>query len=165
MCQGIITKNRICAEMEIDCFFAQIIGAKDSLLVKINEKFGFNMPINEVNLDTVYCKLKFIGRGDLLADLKRMVRDKESWFWLLNELRNHSIHRNVLNKHISVHLIEDVNTNTSTSSKPAVYFLVNPKDKKKSPMNKQVIPYLEESLHNMKDMIDNIRSKDPLLKD
>jgi hypothetical protein len=32
-------------------------------------------------------------------------------------------------------------------------------------MKKQVIPYLEESLQNMKDMIDDIRSKDPLLKD
>jgi hypothetical protein len=83
--------------MEIDCFFAQIIGAKDSLLVKINEKFDLNIPINEVNLDTVYRKLKRIGRGDLLLDLKRMADDKESWFWLLNELRNHSIHRNILN--------------------------------------------------------------------
>jgi hypothetical protein len=119
---GIITKNRVYAEMEIDCFFAQIIGATDSLLVKINEKFGFNISINEVNLDTVYSKLKCIGRGDLLADLKTMASDKKSWFWLLNELRNHSIHRNILKKQISVHLVEDVNTNTSSSSKPEVYF-------------------------------------------
>jgi len=56
-----------------------------------------------------------------------------------------AIHRNVLNKQISVHLVEDVNTNTSTSSKPGVYFLVNPRDEKKLPMKKQVIPYLEES--------------------
>jgi len=74
-----------------------------------------------------------------------MVSNKESWFWLLNELRNHSIHRNVLNKQISVHLVENVNTNTSTSSKPGVYFLVNPRDEEKLPMKKQVIPYLEES--------------------
>jgi hypothetical protein len=102
---GIITKNRIYAEMEIDYFFAQIIGAKDSLLVKINEKFDLNIPINEVNLDTVYRKLKRIGRGDLLLDLKRMADDKESWFWLLNELRNHSIHRNILNNIILNNII------------------------------------------------------------
>jgi hypothetical protein len=133
--------------------------------VKINEKFGFDIPISKVNLYTVYRKLTCIGRGDLLADLKTMATDKKSWFWLLNELRNNSIHRKVLNKQISVHLVEDVNTNTSSSTKPEVYFLVNPRDEKKSPMKKQVIPYLEESLQNMKDLIDNIKSKDPLLKD
>jgi hypothetical protein len=53
----------------------------------------------------------------------------------------------------------------SVSTKPEVYFLVNPRDEKKSLMKKQVIPYLEESLQNMKDLIDNIKSKDPLLKD
>jgi Cthe_2314-like HEPN len=162
---GIITKDRVYAEMEIDCFFAQIIGAADSLLFKINERFSLNITPNKIDLDSVYQKLKSIDRGDLLADLKKMATNKQSWFWLLNELRNHSIHRNVLNKQISIQLVEDINTYTSSSIKPEVYFLVNPRDENKSPMNKQVIRYLEESLQNMIDMIANIRSKDPLLKD
>ncbi len=70
----------------------------------------------------------------------------------------------MLNKQVSVQLFDDVNTNTSSSSKPEVYFLVNSRDERKAPMNKPIISYLEESLQNMKDMIDNIRTKDPLLK-
>jgi hypothetical protein len=37
----IMGRRRISAEMELDCYFAQIIGAKDSLLIRINEKVGY----------------------------------------------------------------------------------------------------------------------------
>jgi hypothetical protein len=161
---NIVGKERICVEMEIDCFLAQIIGAMDSLFFKINEKFELGIPFNNVKLDSVYDKLKSINKEDLLDDFKIMTCQKESWFWLLNELRNHSIHRAMLNKRVSVQLFDDANTGASTSGKPEVYFLVNPRDEKRAPMDKPIIPYLEESLQNMKNMIDNIRSKDSRLK-
>jgi hypothetical protein len=40
--EHIIGEGRINAEMELDCYFAQIIGAKDSLLMRINEKIGLS---------------------------------------------------------------------------------------------------------------------------
>ena len=51
---GHIGANRLYAEMELDCFFAQIIGAKDSLLMRINEKLGLGIDDKVVNLDEVY---------------------------------------------------------------------------------------------------------------
>ena len=44
--------------MEVDSFFAQIIGAKDSLLVQINEKLGLAIPLKNVSLyrNSVYDK-------------------------------------------------------------------------------------------------------------
>jgi hypothetical protein len=159
----IMGKGRIYAEMEIDCFFAQIMGAKDSLLVQINEKLKLGLPIDMVELGLINNKLNSINKGNLLEGLNKITQ-KDSWLWLLNELRNHSMHRKMLNKQVKVGLYENVNTNTSSSSKPEVYFLVNPRDEKKAPMDKPVILYLQESLQNMKDMIGNMRNKDTLLK-
>lgn len=47
---GIMGNRRVYAEIEIDCFFAQIIGTKDSLLVQINEKLGLGLPIEEAKI-------------------------------------------------------------------------------------------------------------------
>ena len=94
--------------MEIDCFFAQIIGAKDSLPVQINEKLGLAIPHKKVDLDSVYDK-KPIKKEHLLADLKTMACQKGSWFWLLNELRNRSMHRAMLNKLVKIDIHEDLN--------------------------------------------------------
>ncbi len=83
--------------------------------------------------------------------------------WLLNELRNHSIHRAMLSKHVSVNIYENMNTNTSGSSKPMVYFLIDKPNGKREHMDKQVLEYLQESLESMKDLIEQIRKKDSLL--
>lgn len=149
--------DRINAEIQIDCYFAQIIGAKDSLLVQINEKENLGLQLDEVNLKTLNTKLN--NKKDILEELNRLSSDKESWYWLLNELRNHSIHRAMLNKNVSMHIIENVNENTSMSMKPVVSFLVNPLDKEKKPMDKPAIQYPEESLQSMKELIDRIRIK------
>ena len=161
---GHIGKRRLYAEMEIDCFFAQIVGAKDSLLMKINEELKLGIDVREVDLDEVYTKLKWTNKEHILKELKTLSCQKGSWFWLLNELRNHSIHRNMLNKQISVSQFEDVNTGTSNGGIPRVYFLANPLDKNKVAMDKPVIEYLEESLGNMKNLINNTINKEPALK-
>jgi hypothetical protein len=160
---SIMGTGRLDAEMEIDCYFAQIIGAKDSLLVQISEKLGLAIPLREICIDSVYDNLKTIKKEHLLVDLK-MASKKGSWFWLLNELRNHSIHRAMISKRVKTQIHEDVNTDTSRSDKPEIYFLVNPLDNYKSPMSKQVIPYLEESIQQMKDLIEDLRNKESLLK-
>lgn len=111
-------------------FFAQIIGAKDALLIQINDKLNLGLPIDEVKLDQINNKLNLINKGNLLDEVNK-IKEKDSWLRSLNELRNHSMHRKMLNKQVEVGLYENVNTNTSSSSKPEVYFLVNPRDEKK----------------------------------
>lgn len=161
---GIMGNRRIYAEMEIDCFIAQIIGAKDSLLVQINQKLGLGLPIEEAKIQNLNPKLKSINKGFLLTELNTLCSEKDSWLWLLNELRNHSLHRRMINKRASVQIDENINSNTSVSARPEVYFLINPRDIIKVPMNKRAITYLEESLQQMRDLIEAIRNKELLLK-
>src|SRR6185312_13898611 len=56
------------AEMEIDCFLAHIMGARDSLLVEINNELGLMMPLEDVKLETVNARLDDIIKRDLLKD-------------------------------------------------------------------------------------------------
>lgn len=48
--------------MQIDCFFAHIIRAKDSLLVQINQKLGLGLPIEEAKIQNLNPKLKSKNR-------------------------------------------------------------------------------------------------------
>lgn len=100
-------------------------------------------------------RLKLRGKEDLIKELRSLSSNKASWFWILNELRNHSIHRNMLSKQVSISLSEDVNTGASGSSIPENYILVNPLDQNKSPMARPIVQYLEESLRNMKNLVNN----------
>ena len=144
-------KNRLPAEIEIDGFLAEIIGSKDALLILINEKFQVGCSIrNPILLDEMTAKNTKAEK--VLYDLSNLVKAKTSWFWLLNELRNHSMHRKMLNKRAAV----KVGTDNSKE-----YFL-NPSDDKA--MDIEIIPYLEQSLQNMTNLIENTRNKDPLLK-
>lgn len=40
-------------EIEMDCFLAQLAGAVDSLLVRINDKLSPDIPIENVEISTV----------------------------------------------------------------------------------------------------------------
>jgi len=52
---GDIAKNnaRIEVEMEVDCFYSQLVGAVDSLLFQINDKLDLGIPVNRVNFADV----------------------------------------------------------------------------------------------------------------
>jgi hypothetical protein len=91
-CGGIMGRRLVYAEMEIDCFFAQIIGAKNSLLVQINDKLELGLPIEEAEIKNLNPKLKSLNTEYLLADLNKLSSQTGSCLWLLNELRNHSLH-------------------------------------------------------------------------
>jgi hypothetical protein len=77
---------RVKTEMEIDCFLAHVIGAKDSLLVQINYELGLGIPIEDVKLETVNAGLKTIHKEYLLEHLNNLVSKNTSWLWLLNEI-------------------------------------------------------------------------------
>jgi hypothetical protein len=113
---GNILHDRVNAEMQIDCFFAQLIAAKDSLLVKISEKKNLGLSIDKVDLCSINDKLnKIYGNHEIVREL---------------------------NKACSI-------TGNST-------------DNYKTPMNKPVVEYLEDSLRRMKGLIHRVSKKSGL---
>jgi hypothetical protein len=152
------TKIRIQTEMEIDCFLAHIIGAKDSLLVQINDELGLRIPIEEVNLETINTKLNDINKGSLLKRLNNLTAKKTSWFWLLNEIRNHSLHRKRISRLVHVNIVENINNNTSYSNQ-TIHFVGNARTKDNPFMQKDIILFLQESLDRMRNLVDNVRKK------
>jgi hypothetical protein len=66
---GIMGKNRIYAEDELDCYFAQLISAGDSLLNLINSKLELDIKEEEVGLTRINTELKKRGKQNIVTDL------------------------------------------------------------------------------------------------
>jgi hypothetical protein len=152
------TKIRIQTEMEIDCFLAHVIGAKDSLLVQINDDLGLGIPIEKVNLETVNAKLNDINKTNLLKHLDNLTGKKTSWLWLLNEIRNHSLHRKRIPRLVHVNITENISNNTSYSSE-TIHFVGDARIKDNPFMQKDIILFLQESLDRMRKLVENVRKK------
>ena len=150
---GIMGKNRIYAEDELDCYFAQIINARDALLMLINEKLLLNLLEKDVNVESIKKELK-IKKQNILKELNDLSSDHTSWFWILNELRNKSIHTSILNKQAVASMSENTNDNTS-SSNVKNYFLLPPDYK--DPMQKEIIVFLYDSIEEMRKLIENTK--------
>ncbi|MGC1131364.1 MAG: Cthe_2314 family HEPN domain-containing protein [Nitrososphaeraceae archaeon] len=147
---GIMGENRVYAEDELDCYFAQIIGAKDSLLMLINERLKLNIQEDEVTLKTINEELEKRNNQDIIYDLNRLNCDKSSWYWILRKLRNRSIHVSILRKQARV--------NVGAKQSKAKNYLLSPPDYN-TPMDKETIVFLSESLTNMRKLIDRIKEK------
>jgi hypothetical protein len=68
-----LTSNdvRMTVEMEIDSFLYQMIGTVDSLLFKINDKFGLMIPSDRIEIDKIQSALSAETKSiDLLNDLE-----------------------------------------------------------------------------------------------
>ena len=150
---GIMGKNRIYAEDELDCYFAQIINARDALLMLINEKLLLNLLEKDVNVESIKKELK-IKKQNILKELNDLSSNHTSWFWILNELRNKSIHTSILNKQAVASMSENTNDNTS-SSNVKNYFLLPPDYK--DPMQKEIIVFLYDSIEEMRKLIENTK--------
>src|SRR5678815_4909567 len=81
------------AELEIDCFLSQILGAVDCLLMLINTRLDLGISIEKVDLATIQSALnagtKNIG---LLTELHEAL-EHNSWLWILREFRNQTMQR------------------------------------------------------------------------
>jgi hypothetical protein len=85
---GLMGKNRIYAEDELDCYFVQIIGARDALLMLINEKLHLNLSEKKVYVKAINDKLERQNNKHILKELNDLSCEKTSWYWILIELRN-----------------------------------------------------------------------------
>ena len=151
---GIMGENKIYAEDELDCYFAQIIGARDALLMLINQKLGLNLSEQNVLLKTIRDKLDSQQKRYIIKELDALDDDKTSWYSILNEFRNKSIHRSILNKMAKVGLHDNINNNTS-SSNVKNYFLM-PTDYKDS-MDKEITEFLTDCIKEMLELIRTIK--------
>jgi hypothetical protein len=145
-------KARIPAEMEIDSFLDQMLGAVLALFVQINEELDLGIAVDQLDFghmqSALSAKTKKIG---LLSDLDR-ARQYGGWYWHLVELRNCSVRMSFSR------------TVVKGPDPAMLYFKIDPRDlDRSSAMDLEVIPYLERCLSSMEQLIDKIRSSDPVL--
>lgn len=160
---GDIAKDnaRIEVEMEVDCFLSQLVGAVDSLLFQINDRLDLGIPTDRVNFVNVQSALSAKTKKiDLLSPLDR-ARQQGNWYYMLSELRNQLVHRTFLKKVIPVHdfppkplQVRFLNVLPEFEGNPSDHI-----------MDMEVIPYLEKSLQQVRELIFSIRASEPLLQE
>jgi hypothetical protein len=130
---------RTSAEIEIDSFLYQMIGTVDSLLFKINDKFGLNIPSDRIEIDKIQSALSAETKSiDLLNDLDK-ANQYGNWYWTIKQLRNYSLENSLI-------------------SQEAFELLAN-----YTKTNMKVIPYFEQSLDYLEKLIESIRKREPIL--
>lgn len=161
-CGDIAKDNaRIEVEMEVDCFLSQLVGAVDSLLFKINDRLDLGIPTDRVNFVNVQSALSAKTKKiDLLSPLDR-ARQQGNWYYMLSELRNQLVHRTFLKKVIPVRdfppkplQVRFLNVLPEFEGNPSDHI-----------MDMEVIPYLEKSLQQVRELIFSIRASEPLLQE
>lgn len=160
---GDIAKDnaRIEVEMEVDCFLSQLVGAVDSLLFQINDRLDLGIPTDRVNFVNVQSALSAKTKKiDLLSPLDR-ARQQGNWYYMLSELRNQLVHRTFLKKVIPVHdfppkplQVRFLNVLPEFEGNPSDHI-----------MDMEVIPYLEKSLQQVRELVFSIRASEPLLQE
>jgi hypothetical protein len=147
-------KARIQAEIQIDSFLEQILGAVQSLFVQINEKLDLGIPIEQLDFGRVQSALSAKTKKiDLLSDLDR-ARQYGNWYWQLIELRDYSMRASLIAKLVVV----------GPDDPAMIFFKKDPRDPDNSPpMELEVIPYFEQCLSSMERLIERIRNSDPML--
>jgi hypothetical protein len=158
--------SRIRFEIEMEDLLSHLIGTIDSLLFRINKKLSLGLNPQNIFVRTVNDKLDKIGRKDILKDLNDLLDPnfypknlyaKGSWLSILYELRNVGMHRAIIPKRVDVNLYENVNTGQGWSGPTKIYFAADPESKL------EMIPYLEDRIQKMKDLINGILQKEPSL--
>lgn len=122
---------RVNAEMEIDALISQMIGAFDSLLYRIVDKFQLSgIPIDKMDAARVMSGLTAQSKGLEVAKELQDANMLGSWYLRIKDLRNQSLHG-------------------------SIFSAMSPSD---------VIPYFERTLINLKEFINNLVAKEPILK-
>lgn len=157
---GDITKDVIAipVEVEIDCFLAQIVGAIDALLIQINIKLDLEIAIEKVDLNTIQSALNSRTKNISLLTEVHQASAYNNWLWLLRELRNQTMYRSPLRR-MQDYDPFDGKTRTFIS-KQQTKFIVNPDNY----MNKDLIQYFRESIQRVRELVNTVRMKEPLLK-
>ena len=142
-------------EIEIDCFLAQILGTLDCLLLLINTKLELGIAPERVDLATIQSALnartKNIG---LLTDMHQ-ASAHNGWLWVLKEFRNLTMQRP--SKDAQYLLFDDIVSSTKDSQSETI----RPSNES---INKNLIRYFQQSLQRVRELVNSIRMKEPMLK-
>jgi hypothetical protein len=116
-----------------------MIGTVDSLLFKINDKFGLTVPSDRIEIDKIQSALSAETKSiDLLKDLDK-ANQYGNWYWTIRQLRNYSLGNSL----ISQEAFEVLANYTKT--------------------NMKAIPYFEQCLGYLEKLIESVRIKEPIL--
>jgi hypothetical protein len=128
-------------EVEIDCFLAEIIAAIDALLIQINNDLALGIANEKADLSTIQSALNSKTKNiDLLSELHK-ASERENWFRLLRELGNRTMYETILQiKHAK--------------------FTLNVGNY----VDKDMIQYFQDTIWNVRSLVDSIRAKEPLLR-
>jgi len=140
--------GRINWELEIEELLFHLIGTMDCLLVRINERLNLGLENRKVNAINVCKKLRLKKRNDLIKELWDLLNPHNrvrSWLKILTDLRNTGMHRSIIN-------ISFAGGNMN------ITFVEDPQ------ADSDIIPYLDDHIQRMRDLIDNIIRKEPLLR-
>jgi hypothetical protein len=140
--------GRLNWELEIEELLFHLVGAMDCLLVRINERLNLGLEIRKVNAINVCRKLRLKKRNDLIKELWYLLNPHNrvrSWLKILTDLRNTGMHRSIINISFA-----GGNMNIAFVEDPHSY--------------SDIIPYLDDHIQRMRDLIDNIIRKEPLLR-
>jgi len=136
------------AELEIDCFLAQILGAVDCLLILINTRLELGIAIGKVDQATIQSALNARTKNiSLLTELSQ-ASEHNGWLWILKEFRNQTMQRP--SKEAQALLFDDRTTS------------IRSKDPKEL-INKNLISYFQQSLNRVSELVNTVRMKEPLL--
>src|SRR5438093_566208 len=140
--------GRIDWELEIEELLFHLIGTMDCLLIRINERLKLGLEIRKVTAINVCKKLRLKKRNALIKELWDLVNPNNpvrSWLKILIDLRNTGTHRSIINVNFA-----EGNTH--------ITFVEDPKS------DLEIIPYLDDRIQRMRNLIDNIISKGPLVR-
>jgi hypothetical protein len=140
--------GRLNWELEIEELLFHLVGAMDCLLVRINERLNLGLENRKLNAINVCKKLRLKKRNDLIKELWYLLNPHNrvrSWLKILTDLRNTGTHRTIIN-------ISFAGGNMN------ITFVEDPQ------ADSDIIPYLDDHIQRMRDLIDNIIRKEPLLR-
>jgi hypothetical protein len=142
-------------ELEIDCFLAQLLGTLDCLLLLINTRLDLGIDSGKVDIATVQSALNARTKNiSLLTDLHQ-ASEHNSWLWILKEFRNQTMQ--IPSKEVQDLLIEDM----TPSIKEGLNISIRTSDEY---INKNTIHYFQQSVNRVRELVNSIRGKEPLLK-
>jgi len=141
------SRARLNWEIEIEELLFHLIGAMDCLLDRINERLNLKLETRNVTTINVCKKLRMNKRNDLIKELWDLLNPRNpvrSWLKIVTDLRNTSTHRSIINVRFAKGNMHITLTEDSDS-------------------DLEIIPYLDDRIQKMRDLIDTIISREPLL--
>jgi len=142
------SQGRLNWEIEIEELLFHLMSAMDYLLVRINERLNLKLETRKVTAINVCKKLRLKKRNDLIKELWDLSNPRNpvrSWLKILIDVTNTGTHRSIIN-------VSFARGNTR------ITFVEDPKSEL------EIIPYLDDRIQRMRDLIDNIIRKDPSLR-